>query len=46
MAFDPESNRIYVVAAEFGPRPAATPENPKPAAPLVPGSFVVLVIGQ
>jgi YVTN family beta-propeller protein len=46
MTYDKLSDRIYTVAAEFGPRPAPTAENPRPAAPLVPGSFVVLVIGR
>jgi YVTN family beta-propeller protein len=46
MAYDAGADRIYLVTAEFGPRPASTPENPRPRAPLVPGSFTVLVIGR
>lgn len=46
MAFDPKTGKIYLVAAEFGPRPAATPENPRPRAPVVPGSFVVMVVSR
>jgi len=46
MAYDPATDRIYLVAAEFGPRPAATPENPRPRPTIVPGSFVVLVVGR
>lgn len=46
MALDPKTGKIYVVAAQFGPRPAATPENPRPRPPVLPGSFVVLVIGK
>ena len=46
MAYDPATDRVYLVAAEFGPRPAATPDNPRPRPTIVPGSFVVLVVGR
>jgi DNA-binding beta-propeller fold protein YncE len=46
MAFDAASGNIYVVVAEMGPRPAATPENPRPRPPVVAGSFSVLVVGK
>jgi YVTN family beta-propeller protein len=46
MAFDSATDRVYVVTAEFGPRPAATPENPRPRPAVVPGSFTVLVVGR
>jgi YVTN family beta-propeller protein len=46
MALDPVTHRIYVVAAEFGPAPAATPEQTHPRAPILDGSFKVLVIGN
>jgi YVTN family beta-propeller protein len=46
MAYDAGADRIYLVAAEFGPRPAATPENPRPRPPMVPGTFVVIVAGR
>jgi YVTN family beta-propeller protein len=46
MAYDPATDRIYLVAAEFGPRPAATPENPRPRPPMVPGTFTILVVGR
>jgi DNA-binding beta-propeller fold protein YncE len=44
MALDESTGTIYTVTADFGPRPAATPEHPHPRPSLVPGSFVVLVI--
>lgn len=44
MAFDDETGKAYVVAAEFGPRPAATAENPRPRPSIVAGSFKVLVV--
>lgn len=46
MALDPKTGKIYLVAAEFGPRPAATPENPRPRPSVVPGSFVVIVVSK
>jgi YVTN family beta-propeller protein len=46
MTFDSGNGRVYLVAAELGPRPAATPDNPRPRPPVVPGSFTVLVVGR
>ena len=46
MAYDAAADRVYLVTAEFGPRPAPTPENPRPRPAIVPGSFVVLVVGR
>ena len=46
MTYDPATDRIYLVAAEFGPRPAATPENPRPRPPMIPGTFTILVVGR
>ncbi|MGA7340014.1 MAG: YncE family protein [Terracidiphilus sp.] len=46
MAYDPVTDRVYVVTAEFGPRPEATPQNPRPRPATVPGSYTVIVIGR
>jgi YVTN family beta-propeller protein len=46
MSFDSGTGRIYLVTAEFGPKPAATAANPRPRPVVVPGSFMVLVAGQ
>lgn len=46
MTVDTATGRIYLVTAEFGPRPAATAENPRPRPAVVPGSFTVLVVGR
>ena len=46
MAVDRKTDRVYVAAAEFGPRTAPTPENPRARPPVIPGTFSVLVIGQ
>ena len=44
MALDERTHRIYTVAAEFGTAPAATAETPRPRPPMIPGSFVMLVL--
>jgi len=46
LALDADGNRIFTVAAKFGPRPAPTKENPHPRPAVVDGSFSVLVVGQ
>lgn len=46
MAYDPATDRIYLVTAEFGPRPAPTAQTPHPRPSIVPGSFQILVIGR
>jgi YVTN family beta-propeller protein len=46
MAYDSGADRIYLVTAEFGPRPEPTADNPRPRPTMVPGSFVVLVVGR
>lgn len=46
MAYDAGLDRIYLVTAEYGPKPDPTPENPRPRAPILPGTFVVLVVGR
>ena len=46
MAYDPETDRVYTVTAEFGPRPAASAQNPHPRPAIVPGSFTIIVIGR
>jgi DNA-binding beta-propeller fold protein YncE len=44
MALNPTDHRIYLVAAEFGPAPAVSPEQPHPRPPLIDGSFGILVV--
>jgi YVTN family beta-propeller protein len=46
MTLDARTGRIYLVTAEFGPKPAATATNPRPRPAVVPGSFTVLVVGR
>jgi DNA-binding beta-propeller fold protein YncE len=45
MGLDPASHRIYIASAKFGPAPAeSTATNPRRRPPMIPGSFVVLVV--
>ena len=46
MAIDRKTGRAFLSAAEFGPRPEPTPGSPPPRAPMIPGSFAVLVFGE
>ena len=46
MALDEATGKVYLVTADFGPRPEATKENPRPRPPMIPGTFVVLVISR
>ena len=44
MALDERTHKVYTVSARFHPPPAATAENPRPRATMVPGSFTVVVL--
>jgi DNA-binding beta-propeller fold protein YncE len=45
MGLDPTTHRIYLAGAKFGPPPKdSTAENPRRRPPMVPGSFVVMVV--
>lgn len=46
MTYDPATDRIFIVTAQSGPRPAATAANPHPWPSIVPGTFTVIVIGR
>jgi len=46
MAYDARNSRVYLVTAQLGPRPAATPDNPRPRPTVVAGSFHVIVVGR
>jgi hypothetical protein len=46
MALDHKTGRVYLAVADFGPRPYAETGKPQPRAPILPGTFSVLVIGQ
>jgi hypothetical protein len=45
MGLDPTTHRLYLVTARFGPRPVdSTAANPRRRPPIVPGSFMMLVV--
>ena len=46
LALDSQTHNVFVVTAQFGPRPAPTADNPHPRPPILPDSFVVLVVGK
>jgi DNA-binding beta-propeller fold protein YncE len=46
MALDEKTHHIFLATAQFGPPPSPTAENPHPRPSLVPGSFVLLVVGK
>ncbi|MEO8586342.1 MAG: YncE family protein [Acidobacteriota bacterium] len=46
MALDPATHRIFLPAAAYGPVPSPSSENPRPRAPMLAGSFEVLVVGR
>jgi len=46
MALDPKTHQVFLVTADFGPAPAATPDNAHPRPTMVKDSFVVLIFGK
>jgi YVTN family beta-propeller protein len=46
MALDTKTHNVYTVTANFGPRPEPTADNQHPRTPILPDSFVVLVVGK
>lgn len=46
MALDTKTHQVFVVTAEFGPAPAATAQQPRPRAPMMPGTFTLLTLGR
>ena len=46
MAVDTKTHKVYLPTAQFGPVPAPTKEQPRPRAPMIPNTFVILVYGR
>jgi DNA-binding beta-propeller fold protein YncE len=46
MALDPKTHNAFTVTAQFGPRPEPTAQMPHPRPPVLPDTFVVLVVGK
>jgi DNA-binding beta-propeller fold protein YncE len=46
LALDQKTGKIFLPVADAGPLPAPTPENPRPRARMLPGTFSVLMVAQ
>ncbi|HEY3971667.1 MAG TPA: YncE family protein [Candidatus Sulfotelmatobacter sp.] len=46
LALDAKTHNVFVVTAQFGPKPEPTADNPRARPPMLPDSFVVLVVGR
>jgi len=46
LALEPKTHRVYTVAAEFAPTPAATAAEPHPRRSVIDGTFTLLAIGE
>ena len=47
LGLDPLTHRVYVVTARFGPVPSeATTANPRRRPPVIPGSFMMMVVDR
>ena len=46
MALDPKTHKIYLPTAQFGPAPAPTAQQPHPRPAVLPGTFMLVVVGQ
>ena len=46
MALDPETHKVYLITAKFGPPPAPTADHPHPRGPILPGTLVILEVGE
>jgi len=46
VAIDTKTHKVYLPTAKYGEPPAPTAAQPRPRAPMVPNSFMVLVFGK
>jgi DNA-binding beta-propeller fold protein YncE len=46
LALDEKTHSLYLSAAQYGPAPAATPEQPNPRPSILPDTFTILVVGH
>ena len=46
MELDTSNHNLYLVSADFGATPAATPEHPRPRPPMIPDTFTLLIYGR
>lgn len=46
MTIDSKTGHLFLVTAEYGPAPAATPEGGRQRRPMIPGSFTIIEVGK
>ena len=46
MTLDTKTHQVYTVTAEFGPAPAPTAQQQRPRAPMLPGTFTLLMLNR
>ncbi len=46
LTLSPDGRKVYLVTAKFGPRLTAGTERPHSRPPMIPGSFIVIVVGK
>ena len=46
MTVDPKTHRAYLATVRYGPTPPPTAEQPRPRAPVIPGTFAILVLDR
>ncbi len=46
MALDTKTHKVYLAVAKYGEAPAPTAAQPRPRAPMIPGSFAIIVYGK
>jgi DNA-binding beta-propeller fold protein YncE len=44
MAFDPKTRRVFLMSADYGPRPEPTADRPNPRPPILPGTGALVVV--
>jgi DNA-binding beta-propeller fold protein YncE len=44
MALDPKTHRVYLMSADYGPRPEPTADRPNPRPPILPGTAALIVV--
>ncbi len=46
MTLDTKTHQVYTVSAQFGPAPAPTAQQQRPRAPMLPGTFTLLILSR
>jgi hypothetical protein len=46
LAYDEQTDRIFLAIAEYGPSPASSTKSRHPQGAMVPDSFTILVVGR